>query len=73
MTANQMIKKIAKAGISTANIEITGRNEIEVKSETKAMKIYRLLPETGGFRTGYGSWVIRSGYQSNPLVSANID
>ena len=35
--------------------------------------IYRLLPETGGFRTGYGSWVIRSGYQSNPLVSANID
>lgn len=73
MTAKQMIKKIESAGISTANIEITGKQEIEVKSASKAMKIMRILPGVGGFKCGYGAWVIRYGYQSNELVSQNID
>lgn len=27
----------------------------------------------GGFRTGYGTWVLKANYQYNPLVAANID
>ena len=62
MTAKQMIKKIENAGISTANIEITGKNEIEVKSERKAMQIAKLL-KIGGYKCGWGAWVLREGYK----------
>jgi len=73
MTAKQMIKKIEAAGISIQGIEITGKNEIEVKSERKAMKIYKMFPEAGGYKCGWGAWVIRWNYRSNPLVAMNMD
>lgn len=27
----------------------------------------------GGYRTGYGTWVLKASYRYNPLVAANID
>lgn len=27
----------------------------------------------GGYKTGYGTWVLKANYRRNPLVAANID
>jgi hypothetical protein len=70
MTANQIIKKIAKAGIDTTNIVKTGKAEIEIwtgdadTSEELMQQVINVV-SLGGFRTGFGGWVLRENYEDN--------
>ena len=43
-------------------------------AETRATKALREVGHPfGGFKTGWGVWILRENYQSNPLVDQNID
>lgn len=73
MTANQIIKRLTKAGIDTTGIEKLGKDEIEIwtgdadsteKLKKKVLKEVCLGGDKiGGYKTGYGAWVLSSGYQ----------
>lgn len=44
--------------------ELTGRGmnwEVEVANEREMRRFTRLVSRVGGYRTGYGSWVLRPG------------
>jgi hypothetical protein len=66
---------LRKAGlgqdIDNNNIIIVNANEIEVKDDLEK-KVNHIL-KWGGFKTGYGNWILRKNYKSNELIFNNID
>ena len=78
MTARQIRLKLERASIPTAHVEIT-RDEIEVAvpnvgepgvdydaTEALRERVSIALGGWGGYRTGYGGWVLRAGYRFAP-------
>lgn len=68
MTANQIIKKLAKAGIDLTHIEKASKDEIEIwtgdaDSSEELMQQVLSVVSLGGYRSGFGSWTLREGYQ----------
>lgn len=47
--------------------ELTGRGaawEVELADDKTMRKFCRLVAKVGGYKTGYGAWVLRPGYVS---------
>jgi hypothetical protein len=69
MTARKMMKTLKQAGVETQHIQIDDQDSIEVwtgdaeSSETLKQRVISIL-KVGGFKTGYGSWILREDYQS---------
>jgi hypothetical protein len=62
MNKTQLVKLANKAGVT--QYEISGRGatlEIEV-SERDSKKLRRAGLTWGGYKTGYGAWVLQAGY-----------
>ena len=63
MTRRQVIAKMKKAGIEG---EVTGAGkvwEVELKDEATMKRFCAAVEALGGYRTGYGSWILRPGYK----------
>jgi len=66
LTKSSVVKAMAKAGIKG---EVTGRGaafQVELPDEA-ALDAFQatITSELPGYRTGYGSWVLRPGYVSS--------
>lgn len=88
LTKTQIAARLKKAGltqIAQPNDEqferkntfwFEGRDLVVAtdRSKNKALKVLATDGHTfGGFACGWGGWVLREDYTSNPLVDANID
>ena len=69
MTKAQVSKLMSAAGI-TGNVTGTGQDwEVELPSDSMKQRFRRSVCKLGGFKTGYGSWILRPGYTSpNPYA-----
>ena len=62
MTKREVAKRMAAAGI--AGETGSGRAwEVELADEATMEAFCRDVIPTGGYRTGYGGWVLRPGYK----------
>jgi len=69
MTKTQIIKALATHGIS-AEVTGAGQNwEVELPNEEAKDLFFEKIAEAnvGGYKTGYGAWVLRPGYKSDPF------
>ena len=67
MKKSEVLRKMAAAGIVG---EVTGKGdfwEVELPSEDAMNLFQKKVVRAGGYRTGYGAWVLRPGYQSSNL------
>lgn len=65
MTRKQLLKAMEKAGVIGA---VTGAGrvwEVELADEETMQKFCATVCALGGYRTGYGSWILRPGYEGN--------
>lgn len=63
MTKSQVVKAMAQHGIQ-GQVRGAGRDwEVELPSEEEKADFQANVAEVGGFKTGYGSWILRPGYQ----------
>ena len=73
MTSRQITKKLEKAGISLDGLTIE-RDQVEIyieqdgicdydKTEKKEREVNSVL-KWGGFKAGYGSWILQANYES---------
>ena len=65
MTKQQVIK-----AMQTANIkgEVTGKGsdwEVELADDKTMNSFTKKVASVGGFKTGYGAWILRPGYVGN--------
>jgi hypothetical protein len=64
-TKRQIAAAMKASGITG---ELSGRGtewEVEVADDQAMRKFCREIANVGGFKTGYGAWVLRPGYTSN--------
>lgn len=64
MTKTQVTKAMKTHGISG---EVTGKGqdwEVELPTEEAKDAFRQLVCQVGGFKTGYGAWVLRPNYVS---------
>ena len=67
MTKTQVSKLMVAAGI-TGNVTGAGQDwEVELASDSMKQRFRRSVCKLGGFKTGYGSWILRPGYTSRNL------
>lgn len=71
MTKMQVAKKMQEASI-TGELSGRGQNwEVELPNEKAKRKFQKLVCNVGGFRCGYGGWVLRPGYTCDGLDYCN--
>jgi len=67
LTLQKLKKLMTQHGIPGKFSGSGSRWEVEVPDEKAKNKLFRVLPKDagiGGYKTGYGAWVLRPGYQS---------
>jgi len=65
MNRRTMKAVVRKLALQTAEIRGRGEEaEIEIQDEREAER-FMLETGLGGYRTGYGAWVLRGGYVGN--------
>ena len=67
MSAKQITKALIAAGIKEATIEQVGRNSVTINNDRAAKKAAKMLG-WGGYRTGWGSWVLEASFRSDPYA-----
>lgn len=79
MTKAQIKKALTDAGVIMRHVTIESNKQIKIYNpasravtEHESRKAARALG-WGGFRCGYGAWILQSCYRPDPLVSANVD
>jgi hypothetical protein len=83
-----VLKRLREAGFNMDAIVEQGRGRIEIgyidpeqgrvdisdfERTEQAAEVAGELLDWGGYRTGYGTYVLKANYVRNPLVAANID
>ena len=67
MTKTQVSKLMSAAGI-TGNLTGTRQDwEVELSSDSMKQRFRRSVCKLGGFKTGYGSWILRPNYISRNM------
>jgi hypothetical protein len=61
MTKTQLLKALAAAKIETVEISGRGRGlEVTVKDERTMRRFAKQIAPWGGYRTGWGGWVLQA-------------
>ena len=67
MTKREVLRRMAAAGITG---EVTGKAdawEVELPDDAAKDVFLAKVCDAGGYRTGYGAWVLRPGYKVSSL------
>jgi len=73
MTRTQIINAMETAKIK-GEVRGSGKNvEIELPDDNQKKKFCKNVANFGGFKAGYGAWVLRPDYQTSPLYYPNTD
>lgn len=67
MTARQIKKTLVAAGIKESAIEEIGKGTVTISNERVAKKAAKTLG-WGGYKTGWGAWVLEESFRSDPYA-----
>lgn len=70
MTAKQITKALTAAGIKESAIEEVRKNSVTINNDRAAKKAAKTLG-WGGYRTGWGSWVLEGSFRADPYAGTH--
>lgn len=64
MTKTQVLKAMEASGIAGEVRGTRSQWEVELASDSAMRKFRRLVAKLGGYKTGYGAWILQARYET---------